>query len=204
MLQRLFGQSLANFEGRLALSRAMQIDPVQIAAFGTLISLTTLILTLYFRWRDSRTRLEITYVLAEHLGDVPPAWQKETTSYAPLGVHGPSIVFRVLNKSSFAVTVSAAYLDLGGGEVVQREEGALPPDRQLAPGRPFIGAVRMDAVIGRLVDLGYSGTPEIQLVVEDSLGKRYTKQVKIPNIEDSEYARNRKPDDGAGGETDAG
>lgn len=169
------------------------VDPVQIAAFGTLISLTTLILTMYFRWRDSRTRLEITYVLAEDIGDVPAAWREETASYAPIGVQNPSIVFRVLNKSKTAVTVSAAYIDLGGGEVVQREEGALPPDRQLAPASTFVGAVRMDALIGRLTDLGYSGTPKIQLVVEDSLGRRYTKRVKIPNIEDSQYAREQEP-----------
>lgn len=127
-------------------------------------------------------RLEITYVLAEDVSDVPAAWRDETPSSAtPVSVQEPSIVFRVLNRSKFAVPISTTYLDLGG-EVIQREEGALPPDRQIPSGGVFVGTVRMDVLIGRLKDLGHSGTPKIQLVTEDSFGKRYMKLVKIPGM----------------------
>ena len=37
------------------------VDPVWIAAFGTLISAVTLSLAIYFRWRDSQSRMEIDY-----------------------------------------------------------------------------------------------------------------------------------------------
>jgi hypothetical protein len=74
----------------------VQIDSVNIAAFGTLISVATLVLTLYFRRRDSQTHMKIDY----QVGALDNAWLIEAGGVTP---EKPVAAFRVQNAGKHTV-----------------------------------------------------------------------------------------------------
>jgi hypothetical protein len=74
----------------------VQIDSVNIAAFGTLISVATLVLTLYFRRRDSQTHMKIDY----QVGTLDDAGFIEAGGVTP---EKPVAAFRLQNAGKHTV-----------------------------------------------------------------------------------------------------
>ena len=106
------------------------VDPVKIVPFGTLISAVTLILTLYFRWRDRQSCMKIDY----SLGDTPPrAWVRRA-GLARTSTPHPVAMFRVENIGAREESLLDAYITLRDGrEVHPFPAGNLPTSRAPAP-----------------------------------------------------------------------
>ena len=138
------------------------------AAFGTLVSLATLTLTVFFRIWDSRTRISIAF------------WVDEKGPLTPL-------VFRVLNRSKTAVLIENAYLEYGDGEGQQQEfgrrwsyEGAV----QIQPNFPLVMEEPLSVIAEILVRAGHKGTCETKFVVLDGTGKRHEKPIVLRGLEE--------------------
>ena len=155
------------------------IDPVWIAAFGTLISATTLILTLYFRRRDRQSRTKIDY----YLGEEPPrAW----TIRAGLRLPSPHPVamFRVENTGAREEYMLDAYITLRDGREVHPFTAGNPPRPTfLQPGVPLVFYVEMQGLSRELVNQGCTGTARFDLVIELGNGDLHTERIEIPDVE---------------------
>jgi|SRR5215216_2329518 len=82
----------------------LQLTAALVAAFGTLVSLTTLFLTVCFRRRDNQTRLGITF------------WVDRTGSESHTRAETAFLVFRVDNNSKVPVYISRGWLEYGNDQ----------------------------------------------------------------------------------------
>lgn len=163
------------------------VDPVQIAAFGTLISLATLALTLYFRWRDSQSRMKIEC----RLGIPPRAWLIEG-NFSPTPQE-PVAAFRVENVGRRTVSLSDAYISLANGGEMHPFSGGNPPmPSQLQPGFPRVFHQSLQGISRELVNRGCTGTAYVELVVRDGTGKLHRHAFEIPDVE--ARAEGREPE----------
>jgi hypothetical protein len=100
----------------------------------------------------------------------------------------PLMIFNVANEGKVPVTVSAIYLGLRGDrnlwlpDLRSGDEDKNIPCR-LEPGEPALFFHDMREIAGSLVDEGYSGTVRAKLVVQDGLGKKHKKRIKILDVE---------------------
>jgi len=156
------------------------VDPVWIAAFGTLISATTLILTLYFRRRDRQSRMKIEY----YLGDDPPrAWAIEARFARPSPPY-PMVMFRVENTGARNESLSEAYITLRDGREIHPFTAGNPPrPTPLQPGFPLVFYVELQGLSRELVNRGCTGTARVDLIIE--LGNRdlHSRRIEIPDVE---------------------
>ena len=162
---------------------ASEIAPVWIAAFGTLISATTLILTLYFRRRDSQSRMKIDY----YLGDDPPrAWRLESELDPDILIPHEVLMVRVENVGRRNESLSDAYIDVSDGGVVHafREWfGSSPKRESLQPGSPLMMHAVLMEVCSDLVEEGRTGTARGYIVVRLGRGDLHKKRIEISDVE---------------------
>jgi hypothetical protein len=136
------------------------------AAFGTLISLTTLFLTVFCRRIDSHTRLKIEFWLHRR------------------GTDMPSLRFRVVNSSRNTVYVDSAYLEYGTNQRIRI--GAVAGAQRglsLAPRFPLDFEYSMETLVERLWEQGYNGTVDLTFVVYDGTGAGHEKPLVVSGIE---------------------
>ena len=159
---------------------ASVIDPVWIAAFGTLVSVVTLALNLYFRRRDNQSRLKIEY----YLGDEPPREWMEEAGRPITSSQQPVVMFRVENVGFRDESLSGAHLAVPGGGVVRPFSGGNPPmPSPLRPGFPRYFDQSLQGVSHALVNAGCTGTARVHLVVRLGRGKPHKKRIEIPEVE---------------------
>jgi hypothetical protein len=156
------------------------VDPVKIAALGTFISAATLILNLYFRRRDSRSRLNIDYRVGN---DVPHAWW--TLSRTTRTSEQEQLLwFSVENVGARTEFFSDVYIAVPGGGDVRPFSGGNPSAQSaLQPRFPIVFNQSLQGVSHALVNEGCKGTAKVELVVELGRGKRHKKRIEIPDVE---------------------
>jgi hypothetical protein len=153
------------------------VDPVQIAAFGTLISLLTLGLMVFYRWRDNKTHLKIDY----QLGEMDEAFRV----VGGLGPVGLVAAFRVENAGKQTVKILDAHLTLEDGTVVRPFTAGNPPfPGQLQPGFSEVFYVELLRLARSLIkDYGCEGTARLQLVLRAGDNSLHTKRFEIAHLE---------------------
>ncbi len=157
------------------------VDPAWIAAFGTLISLLTLILNLYFRRRDTQSRIRISYQLGDNM---PREWMEEA-GIARTSPAVPVVMFKVENMGAREESFSGAHIAVPGGRNVHPFSGGNPPmPSSLKPGFPRYFSQSLQGVSHALVNEGYTGTARVELVIRLGTGKVHTKRIEIPEVED--------------------
>jgi hypothetical protein len=146
-----------------------QVTTAIVAALGFVLSL----FNMYLRWRDNRTRLRIEESAGVH------TWMTDT----------PLLVFNVANAGKVPITVSSIHLALRGDRNLwlphlrSGHEGKHIPCR-LEPGEPAPFFHEMAEIARTLVEEGYRGTVRAKVVVQDGLGKKHKKRIKILGVED--------------------
>jgi hypothetical protein len=156
------------------------VDPVKIAAFGTLISAVTLFLAIYFRWRDGQSRLKIAFYLG---ADPPRAWANEARLTRTSTPH-PVAMFRVENVGARDEFLSDAYITLRDGREVHPFSAGNPPrPTPLRPGFPLLFYVESQGLSRELVNRGCKGTARVKLVIRLGRGKPHEKRIEIPDVE---------------------
>ena len=156
------------------------VNPVWIAAFGTLISATTLILTLYFRWRDRQSRMKIDYYLGE---DPPRAWAIRAGIVRTSTPH-PVAMFRVDNTGAREESLLDANITLRDGREVHPFTAGNPPRPTfLHPGYPLVFYVELRGLSRELVNRGCTGTALFDLVLELGNGDLHLECIEIPDVE---------------------
>ncbi len=146
----------------------LRMEGTTLQWFGILVSTTTLLLIIGFRWWDSRTRLEITFQVV----------------YGPdrQGVNTMLLIFSVLNRSKWAVYISRGQLE--------PNDGALPfpfgdqtASTQLQPGLPENFREPLSVVASYLLNQGYSGTVPVRFVVWDGTREKHQKSILLQGVE---------------------
>lgn len=147
------------------------------AAFGTLVSLFTLLLTIVFRVRDSRTRLKLTYSLGD---PESPADRNLLQLQLP---QERAIFFRIRNASRTDILLTDIYLELSGEHRMDLPHLVnLTVPSQSPPGFVAVGYHPLRALATTLKEEGYAGTTHFKLVVYDGTGRSHKKQVEIPDL----------------------
>lgn len=153
-----------------------------VAAVGTLVSISTLGLTLFFRWWDTRVRPKIEY-------RVPPLDHgnlvEVTRGISFLDSPRQALRFSVTNDSKFPLFVSSVSLWERGG--LKLGTWAYPTldfqlPKQLQPGERAQFRVGLPNLAKSLLERGWEGTAQIELVFQ-IMGKRYAQEVEINDLE---------------------
>ncbi len=145
-----------------------QVTTAIVAALGFLLSL----FNLYLRRRDNRARLRI----------------EKSEGFRTLMPDTPLMVFNVANAGKVPVTVSSIYLALRGDrnlwlpDLRSGDEGKNIPCR-LEPGEPALFFHDLQEIARSLVEEGYRGTIRAKVVVQDGLGRKHKKRIKILDVE---------------------
>ena len=156
------------------------VDPVWIAAFGTLISATTLFLTLYFRRRDRQSRIKIDY----YLGDAPPRDWMAAANIARKTPPDTLVMFSVLNVGTRTESLHAAYIAVPGADDLHPFSAGNPPrPSPLEPGFPCMFGQTLEGVSRQLVNRGCTGTARVDLVIQLGRGDLHKKRIEIPDVE---------------------
>jgi hypothetical protein len=168
--------------------RCSVVDPVRIAAFGTFISATTLILTLGLRWWDSRSRIKIECRLGN---DVPRVWWQVSGTVGGSD-HETLLWVWVENRGTRTESLSDAYLAVPGAEDLRPFSGGQPTmPSSLEPGFPRVFNQTLQGVSRELVNRGCTGTARVELVIQLGRGKLHKKRIEIPDVE--ARAQGREP-----------
>jgi hypothetical protein len=148
-----------------------------VAAGGTLVSLATLDLMMYYRWRDNKTRLKINY----QLGEMDEAF-RVVGGYGSLG---SVAALRLENKGKQTVMILDVHLTLEDGTVVRSFSPGNPPcPGQLLPGFPVVFYVEMQGLARTLLDdYGCGDTARLQLVLRAGDNSLPRKRLEIAHLE---------------------
>jgi hypothetical protein len=156
------------------------VDPVWIAAFGTLISAVTLSLAIYFRWRDAQSRLKIDY----YVGDNPPRDWMDAARIPRKTPADPLVVFWVLNVGARDESLHDAYIAVPGRRDLRVFSGGNPTmPSPPQPGFPRVFGQSLQGVAHALVNEGCTGTARVDLVIRLGRGKLHKKRIEIPGVE---------------------
>jgi hypothetical protein len=161
-----------------------------IAAGGSLVSVTTLLLTLYFRRRDRRTHLNIKHdIVRDHVSeryltyvrDMPDV---QRPNHPALPFNHPAIFFRLTNTGSIPITVTDIRLRLPDGQMINLPDPYnLRFPTYLEPWRTTVFAHSMKTLAEVLLEMGYKGKSTLTLVVRDDTGKRRKRKFTIPDLQ---------------------
>ena len=144
-----------------------------IAAAGTIVSLITLVLTALWRWRDSRIRVTITFVVRERPDGASPT-QGE----------GLWIGFKALNSSRTPLYPAEAYLQANDGKRLQPMYQTMPGwgADVLQPGSPAMYYYSMGGMAEFVSSEGGRETASLTFVVCDGTGKRHEQGLMMRDI----------------------
>lgn len=153
-----------------------------VAAIGTLVSISTLGFTLFFRWSDTRVRPKIEYRMP--LLD-PGNLVEVAGGFSFLNRSRQVLRFSVTNGSKFPLFVSSASLWAKGGPKLRTR--AYPSmgsqiTKQLQPGEHAAFRVNLSDLAKELLERGWEETAQIELVFQ-IIGKRYAQEVEISELE---------------------
>jgi hypothetical protein len=156
------------------------VNPVWIAAFGTLISATTLVLTLYFRRRDSQSHVKIDY----YVGNDPPHDWRTAANMPRMTPAYPVAMFWVLNEGARVESLQAAYIAVPGANDLHPFSAGNPPrPSPLQPGFPCVFGQTLEGFSRELVNRGCTGTARVDLVIQLGRGDLHKKRIEIPDVE---------------------
>ncbi len=100
----------------------------------------------------------------------------------------PLMVLNIANAGKVPVTLSSVSLALHGNQsmilphLMNGYEGKGIPCR-LDPGEPALYYHDIREIARSLLEAGYNGSARLKVVVEDGLGKRHKKRIKIIDLE---------------------
>ena len=162
-------------------SAASWLSWVPVAAL--VVSLITLFTILFFRWRDSRTTLKITYSVGE---PEHPADMNDLRS--ELHPREPALYVKVINKGKTNVRLHNVFIELKRGPVafeglVNLTLGAESIRQVKAPGEHWFFYQRMFQLGGLLKEQGCGETTRFKLVVRDWSGRLHKKTIQIDDVE---------------------
>ena len=145
-----------------------------VAAAGTGVSLITLILTVLWRWWDSRSRVTITFVVGQRPDGASPTQDDE----------GLWINFAALNSSRTPLFPAEAYLQADDGRQLQPMYHTMPGwgAGVLQPGSPATYHYSMARVAEFLSTEGETSA-SLKFIVRDGAGERHEQGLTIRDIE---------------------
>ncbi|PLS84809.1 MAG: hypothetical protein CYG60_15935, partial [Actinobacteria bacterium] len=142
---------------------------------GAVFAFGALVVPLYLRWRDSKTRLRITYSIGEpeypaDLRDIPPNERPAE----------PAFYIKIFNKSKFNVRLNNVFIEDPRGPITFEQLGNLKSTLDTkTPGDHWILYQPLSFLMNTLKGVGYSGNTSFMLVVRDNTGKLHKKKVNI-------------------------
>ncbi len=145
-----------------------------LAAAGTVVSLITLILTVLWRWWDSRLRVNISFVLSQRPDGASATPEDE----------GPWIHLNALNSSRTTLFPAEAYLQADDGRKLQPMYQTMPGwgEGVLQPSSPAMYYYSMARVAEFLMKDGET-TTNLVFIVRDGTGDHHELGLTIRDIE---------------------
>jgi hypothetical protein len=150
---------------------------------AALFAILAVVLTVIYRWWDSRTHLKLTlYEERDQVSDRFLALAQEMAFTLP--PNRPSVFFKIHHKGRTAVELVDTSLSIGTDKVGWPTTHNLQLPIRIEPLSNRVFSVYMHEVGDILHHMGYTGKTTVVWSVRDTTGRTHTKKLKINDVEE--------------------